>query len=104
MEEAKGDDANGDAAKSSPLFASHPAQEERFQTLAELAKQRPGGDIIASEVYRARPAALRAVLLADERRRRRFGESLVLFDRLLKDDPPDGRIHFLKGEAYRLRG
>jgi len=104
MDEAKGDDANSDAAKSSPLFASHPAQEERFQTLAELARQRPGGNTVGSEVYRERLASLRADFLADELRRRRFGESLVLFDRLLKDDPSDGRIHFLKGEAYRLRG
>lgn len=106
MDEASGDEAakEREAGKRSPLFASHPAQEERFQTLAELAKQRPGGDSVASEVYRERLAPQRADLLADELRRRRYGESVVLFDRLLQDDPNDGRIHFLKGEAYRLRG
>ena len=106
VEEAKGDDAGkeGDVAKSNPLFASHPAQEERLQTLAELARQRPGGDSVGAEAYRERLASERALFLADELRRRRYGESMVLFDRLLQNYPSDARIHFLKGEAYRLRG
>jgi predicted Zn-dependent protease len=106
VEEAKGDDAGkeGDLAKSNPLFASHPAQEERLQTLAELARQRPGGNSVGAQPYRERLASERALFLADELRRRRYGESMVLFDRLLQDYPSDARIHFLKGEAYRLRG
>jgi predicted Zn-dependent protease len=106
MEEAKGDEGSkeGDVAKSNPLFASHPAQEERLQTLAELARQRPGGESVGADAYRERLASERAPFLADELRRRRYGESMVLFDRLLQSYPSDARIHFLKGEAYRLRG
>src|SRR5205823_3102830 len=104
IEEAKGDEKEGDVGKRSPLFASHPAQDERFDTLAELAKQRPGGEVVAPELYRERLAAHRPDFLADELRRRRFGESLLLFDRLLQDDAADARLHFLKGEACRLRG
>jgi predicted Zn-dependent protease len=106
LEESEGAKAAGeDVSTPIILFASHPPQEERRQVLAAAAKRDwPGATRTGTDEYRAALAPHRMGFLYDEVRRRRFGESLVLFDRLLKSSPRDGQVQYFKGEAYRLRG
>jgi len=106
LEESEGAKAAGeDVSTTNILFASHPPQEERREVLATAAKRDwPGATRAGADEYRAALAPHRMGFLYDEVRRRRFGESLVLFDRLLKSSPRDGQVQYFKGEAYRLRG
>jgi len=106
LEEYEGAKAAGeDVSTPNILFASHPPEEERREVLATAAKRDwPGATRAGTDEYRAALAPHRMGFLYDEVRRRRFGESLVLFDRLLKSSPRDGQVQFFKGEAYRLRG
>ena len=106
LEESEGAKAAGeDVSTPIILFASHPPQEERRQVLAAAAKRDwPGATRAGADEYRAALAPHRMGFLYDEVRRRRFGESLVLFDRLLKSSPRDGQVQYFKGEAYRQRG
>jgi len=106
LEEYEGAKAAGeDVSTPNILFASHPPQEERREVLAAAAKRDwPGATRTGTDEYRAALAPHRMGFLYDEVRRRRFGESLVLFDRLLKSSPRDGQVQYFKGEAYRLRG
>jgi predicted Zn-dependent protease len=105
LEEVEGAKAAGeDVASSNILFASHPPAEERREVLATAAKRDwPGAKRTGADAYRAVLAPHRMGFLQDEVRRRRFGESLVLFDRLLKASPRDGQVQYFKGEAYRQR-
>lgn len=106
LEEYEGARAAGeDVASSNVLFATHPPAEERREVLAAAAKRDwAGASRTAEAEYRAALAAHRMAFLQDEVGRRRFGESLVLFDRLLKASPRDGQVQYVKGEVYRLRG
>ena len=106
LEEYEGAKAAGEeVASSNILFASHPPAEERREVLAAAAQRDwPGAARTGADEYRAALAPHRMGFLYDEVRRRRFGESLVLFDRLLKAAPRDGQVQYFKGEAYRLRG
>lgn len=105
LEEYEGAKAAGeDVASSNILFASHPPAEERREVLAAAAKRDwPGAARTGADEYRAELAQHRMGFLHDEVRRRRFGESLVLFERMLKASPRDGQVQFFKGEVYRLR-
>jgi len=106
LEEYEGAKAAGEEVSSTNiLFASHPPAEERREVLAAAAKRDwPGAARMGADEYRAALAPHRMGFLYDEVRRRRFGESLVLFDRLLKSSPRDGQVQYFKGEVYRLRG
>jgi beta-barrel assembly-enhancing protease len=106
LEEYEGAKAAGEEVSSTNiLFASHPPAEERREVLSTAAKRDwPGAARLGADEYRAVLAPHRMGFLQDEVRRRRFGESLVLFDRLLKSSPRDGQVQYFKGEAYRLRG
>jgi predicted Zn-dependent protease len=105
LEEAEGAKAAGEEVTSvNILFASHPPAEERREVLSTAAKREwPGAKRTGADEYRAALAPHRMGFLYDEVRRRRFGESLVLFDRLLKSSPRDGQVQYFKGEAYRQR-
>jgi predicted Zn-dependent protease len=83
------------------LFATHPPARERSETLAAMAGGATGRSGEAE--YRGALAARRPEFLGDELKRRRFGETKVLFDRLLKAAPDDGEVQFALGEAYRMR-
>lgn len=106
LEEMEGAKAAGeDVTSTNILFASHPPVEERKEVLSAAAKRDwPGAERTGADEYRAALAPHRMGYLYDEVRRRRFGESLVLFDRLLKASPRDGQVQYFKGEAYRQRG
>lgn len=101
LEETKAGPGGG--ASAGLLFATHPAPEEREKTLAEAAARFASEGRDGAEAYRAMLAPYRHAFLEDELRRRSFGESLVLLERLARSAPRDGEIRFFKGEAYRMR-
>jgi tetratricopeptide (TPR) repeat protein len=85
-----------------PLFASHPAPEERQETLAALAATLPGGEKYES-AWRDETHPFRRGWLNDEVKRGRYDESIALLTRMLRDAGPDADILYARGEAYRLR-
>jgi predicted Zn-dependent protease len=93
---------------SEPLifFATHPATDERIETLQELARKTytPDRDWTdGRQAYVAATRPLRATLLRDELRLRDFARTQVLLERLLATEPASGQLHFFQGELYRLR-
>jgi predicted Zn-dependent protease len=84
-----------------PLFASHPAPEERQETLARLAAASPGGETKEAEWKEAVKPFLHE-WLADEVKRGQREESLALLDRKIAGSP-NGEYLFARGETYRLR-
>ena len=89
------------------VFATHPVEEEREETLRGLAKGMPGcGD----PARRGRDRYLhmlrreRASFFADEIKLRDYGASMALFERMLETDRDDLEVAFNLGEVYRLRG
>jgi predicted Zn-dependent protease len=88
------------------FFATHPAEDERAETLRGLAQASPTtvpATAANALAYQARLASLRSTLMEDELRLQRYGRSEVVFDGLLSEAPIDGSIWFYKGELYRLR-
>jgi predicted Zn-dependent protease len=94
----------GDPAKRSPLFASHPASQERADTLASLAAAMPPGGEVGEAAFRQQMAPLQPLLIEDEIQRAQYGESLVLFTRLIARAPKRADLLAARGEVYRLRG
>jgi predicted Zn-dependent protease len=86
------------------LFATHPAPEERFETLGKLARSRDTGKgERGRDRYLADLGTMREQLVRDELALRQYGRSEVVFDRLLIQSPDDGVLWYGKGEVYRLR-
>jgi predicted Zn-dependent protease len=84
------------------IFATHPLSRDRVEALQALAQGSAGG---ATERARYR-AVIRPHLgawLRDELRRRDYGQTLFLLDRLGADGEDAGLIAFYRGEAHRLR-
>jgi Zn-dependent protease with chaperone function len=95
-------------SESEPLvfFATHPATDERIETLNTLVQKasalgRAWTD--GREAYVTAMHPLRATLLRDELRLRHFKRTQVLLERLLTIEPASGQLHFFQGELYRLR-
>lgn len=94
----------GDPAKRSPMFASHPASQERADTLGRLAAQMPPGGEVGDAEFVRQMAPLQALLIEDEILRGQYGESLVLFTRLIGRSPTRADLFAARGEVHRLRG
>jgi predicted Zn-dependent protease len=90
-----------EAGKRSAMFATHPPAANRRDDLLKLAGE-SGGTTAAAE-YRKAIAPLRFGWLQDEVKRGQYEESLVLFERLLKQEPADPQVLYARGEVYRLR-
>ncbi len=86
------------------IFASHPLSGDRLEALAERARSHNGD---AGQAQRARyRAAIRPFLdswLRAELRRRDFGQTLLLLDRLGAHGDDLGVVEFYRGEVLRLR-
>ncbi|MBX3607097.1 MAG: M48 family metallopeptidase [Piscinibacter sp.] len=91
----------GDPSKTSPLFATHPASEERSQTLAALAEG--GSGFLGEAEYVARIAPFLTDLLDDELARGQHGETLILLDRMVARRPEGSDLLFYRAETRRLR-
>jgi predicted Zn-dependent protease len=85
-----------------PLFASHPASEERQQALSELATTYPGG-ASKEEPWQKNCAPYLREWLRDEVKRGQHEESIALLTRAMARSI--GRCEYLyaRGEIYRLR-
>jgi len=88
------------------IFATHPVEEEREETLRARAKGLEGGGL---PERRFRDRYLRALrsersgFFADELQLRSYGASIALFERMLADEPRDLEVAFNLGEVYRMR-
>ena len=93
--------ANPEGRNPNPLFASHPAPEERMETLEKIAQANPGGVSREAEWNQAvQPYLLD--WLADEVKRGQRAESLALLDRMIARSPKPLYL-YARGETYRLR-
>ena len=89
------------------FFSTHPASEERMATLNERADEmtadgargETGRDRFLAETLRFRTGYIR-----DELRARDYARTQVLLDHLFKDGESLGKLHYMQGELYRLRG
>jgi beta-barrel assembly-enhancing protease len=91
----------GDSQKSWPMFATHPASDERQ---AALEKQAAGsqGDV-AEAGYWSKLEPMLPDLVDDELKRAQYDESIHLFSRMQARRPQHARLFFARGEAFRLR-
>lgn len=88
------------------IFATHPVEEEREQTLRGLAKGMPGCGVPerrGRERYLHMLRRERANFFAEELKLRDYGPSIALFERMLESDKDDLEVAFHLGEVYRLR-
>ncbi len=89
-----------------PFFASHPASEERAETLNDTGNFLFDPDTTADlglEGFSTTLLPIRAKLLRAELRQRRFDRTQVLLDRLVENANRPGELHFFQGELHRLR-
>jgi predicted Zn-dependent protease len=84
------------------IFATHPAPEERIETLKAGAAAMTASSETFEARYRARLRSLRTTLFEDELRLRQYSQSLKLFE-LLGGDNADADLAYYTGEVYRLR-
>jgi len=87
----------------SVLFKTHPPAAERQKVLADLAAAKGAQGRTGADEYRTALAQHRSDFLVDELKRRNFGETRVLLERMQKAFPDDGELQYCLGEAYRLR-
>lgn len=85
------------------VFASHPISAERIEALEQLVATLPKGGAVEQSRYRAVIRPHLSAWLKDELRRKDFGSSLHLIERLAAGGEDQGVLGFYKGEAYRLR-
>ncbi|MES2976086.1 MAG: M48 family metallopeptidase [Pseudomonadota bacterium] len=90
-----------DVGRRSPMMATHPPIETRRDDLLALAGD-AGGKLNAAEYGRV-ILPHRMGWLQDEIRRGQYEESIVLFDRMLRDVPGDAQAMYARGEVYRQR-
>lgn len=86
------------------VFRTHPVTADRVAALAAMGGP-PGGlvDRSAQSRYRARIRPFLGAWLKDDLRRRDFGQTLALIDRLETVGEDLGTLEFYRGEVYRLR-
>ncbi len=88
--------------KRSIFFATHPAPEERIETLKKWATDQETGALGEGRFHRIiRP--FRRQWLRDELRRRDPISTQVVLTRLIDDGSDPGLLNYFQGELYRLR-
>jgi len=92
-----------DGGARNPLFATHPAPEDRQQELATLAATFQGGETNAAEWQKRVQPFLRDWLV-EEVKRGQHEETIALLTRLARDIPSRPEYLVARGETYRLRG
>jgi len=92
-----------DAAGANPMFATHPAPEERQETLTRLAQAVPGG-VTNEDAWRDRMRPFRLEWLLEEVKRGQHEESIALLTRMIDHMPAQAAdALYARGEVYRLR-
>jgi beta-barrel assembly-enhancing protease len=84
------------------VFNTHPVSSERVAALDARAAGKPAGRTERAK-YRAMIRPHLNAWLRDDLRRRDFGQSLHLIERMMGSGEDLGTLHYFKGEAYRLR-
>jgi len=84
------------------LFNTHPLSEDRIRALDTLARGGAPGRL-DREAYRATIRPHLGAWLRDDLRRRDFGQSFHLIERLMAQGEDLGTLNFYKGEALRMR-
>ena len=85
------------------IFGSHPLDSERLKVMEGLTEGLPQDQFGDRRAYRAVIRPHLAAWIKDDLRRKDFGQSLFLLDRLAEQGEDLGLLGFYKGEAYRLR-
>jgi predicted Zn-dependent protease len=85
-----------------PLFATHPAAQERKAALETLAQANPGGSTHEG-LWQKAITPFRHEWLQAEVKRNRPDESLALLNRLIARFPDQGDFVFARGEVYNQR-
>lgn len=85
------------------IFNTHPITPDRIAALETLATGRAAPSEGERARYRAEIRKFLPAWLTDDLRRRDYGETLHLIDRLEADGEDLGVLEFYKGEAYRRR-
>lgn len=85
------------------LFATHPLTADRVDALSARIAELPQGGEFGRARHRAAIRPHLAAWLRDDLRRRDFGETLFVLDRLAGRNEDMGVINFFRGETYRLR-
>lgn len=91
-----------DPERVSPLFATHPAPEERQEALVQLAGTATGGEI-HEERWRARVGRHLTDWLAEEIKRGQHEESIALLTRMIERVPAHAAFVWARGEVLRMR-
>ena len=91
-----------DGGAKNPLFATHPAPEDRQQELARLAATYQGGTPNDAEWQKRVQPFLREWLI-DEIKRGQHEETIALLTRLARNIPSRPEYLVARGETYRLR-
>jgi beta-barrel assembly-enhancing protease len=91
-----------DGGARNPLFATHPAPEDRQQELARLAATYQGGTPNDAEWQKRVQPFLREWLI-DEIKRGQHEETIALLTRLARNIPSRPEYLVARGETYRLR-
>jgi predicted Zn-dependent protease len=100
------EEADEDKKSRIVFFATHPAPEERLDTLTAEAERLAtagfqGG--VGVDAYDAAVLPHRAAYLRDEIDLRRFSRTEALLSMLIEDGANVGELQFYRGELYRLR-
>lgn len=90
-----------EAGRRSPMMATHPPVETRRDDLLKLAGGTSGQT--GTKEFQSVTTAHRFDWLQDEIKRGQYEESLILFDRMLKQNAADAQLLFARGEVYRQR-
>jgi predicted Zn-dependent protease len=85
------------------IFDTHPIDADRIKALETLGGVPGAPDPAAEKRYRAKIRSHLSAWLKDDLRRRDFGETLHLIDRLSDIGEDQGVLEFYRGEAHRQR-
>ncbi|MGI9331979.1 MAG: M48 family metalloprotease, partial [Gammaproteobacteria bacterium] len=100
------EEAASDHDRPAAFLSTHPSGPDRAATLAELAKQADPTRALREqgrEVFLATTLPHRSAMLRGELRKRSYETTEVLLERLAADGAGPGRLHYFRGELYRLR-
>lgn len=85
------------------IFDSHPVAADRIEALRARLSALPAGGDEGRARHRAAIRPHLAAWLKDDLRRRDYGQTLFLLERLAEGGEDLGMVNFYRGEAYRLR-
>lgn len=86
------------------FFASHPATDERIETLRALRDRRDRPGERYKDRFRSVTLSWRPVWMEQELRKRRLDAAQIVLDHVYEDERSGGEALYFQAEIYRLRG